>query len=455
MSTASIPMSIRSPRQRPETSSRTVVLLCYLGFLLSFSDRAIFSMVLKPIKASLHFTDSQLGLLVGPAFAVAYSIFCMISGPLVDRFSRKIIMISAIGFWSLMTFSTGLASTFLMMVLARGLVGAGEAFMHPLAMSLISDTVPAEGRPKVFSFYMSAAAVGGIAAQLLVGTLLHLLVNRHSVSVPALGLLPSWRIVFLSAALPGILLVMSIVLFLRDPAHVVERHGPSDPGNGLIAFAREHGRLLLALMGGVAVCQIPSATLASFIVLFFGRVHGWTVAHAAFAAGAPGALAALIGCLCAGAFIQALKRRGYADAPIRVAVIGGVIFAVLGTAGVLIPNASAAVVLLVSASFFTYLPGVAMYSSMGEVLPPATRGRLTGNIIAVGILTGSAGPYLVGLFSDRLFPTPAGISQSLALTFTSVTILGVAVALSGMAAYRRRVFQMEPGILAAEPRTTS
>ena len=451
MSTASAPIGLPRISKRIAASSWTVVLLCYLGFLLSFSDRAIFSMLLKPIKASLHFTDAQLGLLVGPAFAVAYSIFCMFSGVLVDRFSRKAIMIAAIGFWSAMTFSTGLVSTFVMMILVRALVGAGEAFMHPLAMSLISDTVPVESRPRVFSFYMSAAAVGGIAAQLLVGTLLHLLVNRPLVFVPTLGIMSSWRVVFLTAAIPGILLVMVIALFLRDPAHATTRQKATNPEDGIIVFGKRNGRLLLALMGGVAVCQIPSATLASFIVLFFGRVFGWTVARAAFVAGAPGAVVALFGCLSAGAFIQALKRRGYADAPIRVGVAGALIFAVLGTTGVLISNASAAVVLLVTASFFTYLPGVSMYSSMGEVLPPATRGRLTGSIIAVGILTGSAGPYLVGLFSDRLFPTPTGISRALALTFTSVTILGTVIALSGLAAYRRRVSEMASEVLIAGP----
>ncbi len=449
MSTAPASIGNASITRRLATSSWTVVLLCYLGFLLSFGDRAIFSMVLKPIKASLHFTDSQLGLLVGPAFAVAYSIFCMFSGVLVDRFSRKVIMISAIGFWSLMTFSTGLVSTFIMMLLVRALVGAGEAFMHPLAMSLISDSVPSPSRPRVFSFYMSAAAVGGIGALLLVGTLLHVLVNRPLVSFPMLGVLPSWRVVFLAASVPGVLLVLIIALFLRDPPHAATREGAADPENGIVAYARSNGRLLLALMGGVAVCQIPSATLASFIVLFFGRSHGWTVARAAFAAGAPAALAALVGCLSAGAFVQALKRRGYSDAPIRVAVAGALIFAVFGTAGVLVPNSSVAVGLLVVASFFTYLPGVCMYSSMGEVLPPATRGRLTGNIIAVGILTGSIGPYLVGLFSDRLFPTPTGISRALALTFISVTAVGTMVALSGLGAYRKRVSEMAPEVLLA------
>ncbi len=72
---------------------------------------------------------------------------------------------------------------------------------------------------------MSAAAVGGIAAVLLVGTLLHLLVHRPLVALPALGILPSWRVIFLAASVPGILLVLATAVLLRDPPHAIGGKG--------------------------------------------------------------------------------------------------------------------------------------------------------------------------------------------------------------------------------------
>ncbi len=424
------------------TSSRGVVLLCYLGFLLSFGDRVIFSMVLKPIKASLHFTDSQLGLLVGLAFAIAYGIFSILSGYVVDRFSRKAVMVSAIGFWSAMTLMTGLANSFLMMAAARAFVGAGAAFMHPLAMSLISDAVPQQRRPRVFSFYVSAAAVGAVLALLLGGTLLHLLTGSPVVTVPGFGSLASWRVTFLCAAVPGLLLILLILLFMREPHRAAAIRMRSGSTGEVLAFSKRNWRLLLAMMFGIALCQVPAATSASFIVLFFGRVHGWTVARAALQAGAPAAAMALLGCLAAGPMIQWLRRRGYADAPIRVAVAGGLIFTALSTAGVLVGNELLAAGLLITGSFFTYLPGVSMYSSLGEVFPPATRGRFTGNMLAVGIFTTSLGPSLVGLFSDHVFRTPTGLGKALALTFTSVSLVAILIALSGMRFYRRRMAEI-------------
>lgn len=43
----------------------TILTLLYLGYLLSFDDRVIFSLALKPIKTTLELSDSQLGFLSG------------------------------------------------------------------------------------------------------------------------------------------------------------------------------------------------------------------------------------------------------------------------------------------------------------------------------------------------------------------------------------------------------
>ena len=106
----------------------------------------IFGLVIKPAKAALGFSDSQLGLLAGAAFALSYALFSPFTGLLVDRLNRKRVMICAVMFWSLMTLATGLATSFTSFVIARAGVGVGEAFLTPLAVSMIGDTVAREGR---------------------------------------------------------------------------------------------------------------------------------------------------------------------------------------------------------------------------------------------------------------------------------------------------------------------
>ena len=74
------PGAYTAPPAGRVSSARTVIVLLYLGYLLSYGDRVIFGLLLKPIKDSLGFTDSQLGLLVGAAFAITYAVFSPLGG---------------------------------------------------------------------------------------------------------------------------------------------------------------------------------------------------------------------------------------------------------------------------------------------------------------------------------------------------------------------------------------
>jgi hypothetical protein len=73
---------------------RYVLILLFAGYLLSFADRIVFGLVLKPIKVTLALSDSQAGLLAGAAFAVAYAIFAPAGGYFIDRHPRRPILLS-------------------------------------------------------------------------------------------------------------------------------------------------------------------------------------------------------------------------------------------------------------------------------------------------------------------------------------------------------------------------
>src|SRR3981081_1124519 len=75
--------------------AKLILLLLYLGYLLSFADRVIFGMVLKPVKDALGLSDSQLGLLSGIAFAASYALLSPLAGLMVDRGRRKLLMAGA------------------------------------------------------------------------------------------------------------------------------------------------------------------------------------------------------------------------------------------------------------------------------------------------------------------------------------------------------------------------
>jgi MFS family permease len=435
-----------------ERDAKIILLLLYLGYLLSFADRVIFGLVLKPIKQTLGFSDSQLGLLSGVAFAASYALLSPLAGWLVDRSKRRTIMAGAIAFWSLMTAATGLATNFVTMGLARMGVGAGEAFLHPLSVSLVSDTVPPARRARAFAFYMSAGAVGGMVALLFGGALIRALTGLGTLRLPLIGQVQPWEGLFLSAAVPGFVLAIVILLVMREPARS-DRHIDSptgiasstaaptahsrEPSLGAIAFLKAHPALCWALFPGISLIQMAAYTTTTWKIVFFERAHGWSGAEAALWLGAVGGPATIIGCLMSGRIIGWMRARGYADAPLRLCLFSCAIYSVSAIAGLLAPNPYLSLALLSGAFFCGYVPSVAGFSAMGEVLPPRTRARLAGlHTLTNGLIANSLGPFLVGFFSDALFPGADGIRYAMIMTVVIAAVLGSLSIAGGIASYR-------------------
>ena len=117
-----------------------VVLL--LLYTLSFVDRIVISMLLDPIKRTLGMSDTQISIAVGAAFAVAYCFSAYLFGLAADRTSRRRVIFGGVTLWSLSAGLSGLAGSFLGILVFRVGVGAGEAALTPAAYSLIGDRFP-------------------------------------------------------------------------------------------------------------------------------------------------------------------------------------------------------------------------------------------------------------------------------------------------------------------------
>jgi sugar phosphate permease len=62
-----------------------VVVLLTLAYVVSYMDRQILALVVGPIKRDLGLSDTQIGLLLGPAFAIFYTTLGVPLGWLADR----------------------------------------------------------------------------------------------------------------------------------------------------------------------------------------------------------------------------------------------------------------------------------------------------------------------------------------------------------------------------------
>ena len=139
-----------------------VLLTIVYGF--NFIDRQIMGILAPFIQEDLNLTNTQLGLLIGFAFAVFYTVTAIPIAWLADRFSRVNILAIALATWSGFTALTGLANNFVQIGLARMGVGIGEAGGSPPSHSIISDMYPKEERASALGVYSMGIPFGIMAA---------------------------------------------------------------------------------------------------------------------------------------------------------------------------------------------------------------------------------------------------------------------------------------------------
>ena len=183
----------------------TLILLTIVyGF--NFIDRQIVGILAPFIQKDLDLTNTELGLLIGFAFAVFYTTFAIPLAWLADRYNRVNILSIALATWSGFTALTGLANNFLQIVIARMGVGIGEAGGSPPSHSIISDMYSKEERAGALGFYSMGIPIGIMVAYFATAALL----GSSTDDV-------DWRKIFIFLGLTGIALAVLVRLLIREP----------------------------------------------------------------------------------------------------------------------------------------------------------------------------------------------------------------------------------------------
>jgi len=80
--------------------------------VLNFVDRQIMSVFIGPIKEQFGASDTVMGLLVGFAFVLLYTVAGIPIARWADRGNRRTIIALGLAVWSAMTVATGFAKSF-------------------------------------------------------------------------------------------------------------------------------------------------------------------------------------------------------------------------------------------------------------------------------------------------------------------------------------------------------
>src|SRR6476660_9289721 len=137
--------------------SRWFTICIVLGLVLvNYIDRSAISFAATPIREHFGISAAEYGI-ISSAFSVGYMVFALLSGPLVDRFGSRKVLIWGMLVWAVSSALTPAAGGFIGLILVRIVLGAGEAPCFPAATRIASRWLPAQERGKAL------ALVGGVA----------------------------------------------------------------------------------------------------------------------------------------------------------------------------------------------------------------------------------------------------------------------------------------------------
>ena len=197
--------------------AKVALSLLVLVYIFNFVDRQILSILAEDIKADLGISNSDIGFLFGTAFGVFYSVVGIPMGKLADSWNRKNLISIGLAFWSLMTFMSGTAKSFLSLSIYRFGVGIGESTATPSAYSLLSDYFSPRVRATVLSIYSSGLYLGAGIGLFLGGAILDTWNSAYPDPTLAPFGLKGWQAAFMGVGLPGILLSIITFTFIREP----------------------------------------------------------------------------------------------------------------------------------------------------------------------------------------------------------------------------------------------
>ena len=390
---------------------RVVAMLWFISFF-NYADRqAIFS-VFPLLEREMQLTPVQLGLL-GSGFAWVYGLAAPFAGALVDRASRRNVILAGLHAWSIICAATALSKNFTHLFLFRAAEGLGETFYFPASTSLMSDYHDSRTRSRALGTHQTAVYMGTIGGGFFAG----LIAERYG-----------WRPAFVVFGGLGVLLGFVLARYLVEPprgaADIAEGIAPAT-GPAVLTFG-DFARLvwrtptLLCLLGAFMCANFVAVVLLSWMPKFlFDRFH-MGLALAGLTATVFVQLASMAGAPIGGWMADAWRRRSPRG---RMAVQALGMLA--GAPFVAICGVTMSVPILIAAltfwGFFKGLYDANIFASAFDVVPAAARGRAAGFMNMIGWLAGGgSAPVVIGLIAQR-----SSLGTAMTLTSAVYVVAGL------------------------------
>jgi MFS family permease len=196
----------------------TMIVAC-LGVTVVIASMVALNTALGDIAVATSATQSQLTWIVD-CYSVVLACLLLPAGAIGDRYGRRGAFLFGLALFAIASLASTVFTSPVELIAARGMAGAGAAFIMPATLSLLTAAYGPDERAKAVGIWAGVAGCGAVIGMLGSGTLLHFW---------------SWRSIFWAFAIFAALI---FVLACTVSSSRDDEATPLDwPGAGLIAGA--------------------------------------------------------------------------------------------------------------------------------------------------------------------------------------------------------------------------
>ena len=371
-----------------KASSRAFFGLSVLSLINFFNylDRYIVAGVLPLVESELRIDHERAGLLAS-MFMIVYMLASPVGGYLGDRIQRRFLVAGGVFVWSLATIGSGLASSFAVLLLARAMIGVGEAGYGSVAPALISDLFPLRMRTRMLAFFYVALPLGAAAGFGTGGW-----VGEHY----------SWHAAFFVGGIPGLALAV-LALLLPEPKRGATEDvaGPEKIPFRVGLRQLSRNATFWTVTAGLTLMTFSIGGLANWMPSFLNLERGVALGQAGIVFGGITAVAGTLGTLAGGVLGDWAERRS-ASGGIWLSGLGLALAAPFVFLAARTPDATTIYVLSFVAQFLIFLNTGPLNAAIINCVTPAFRAFAMGiNVLLFHLLGDALSPTVIGAIAKR------------------------------------------------------
>ncbi len=354
-----------------------------LAGCVNFIDRSAVSIALPAIRADLHLSEGEAGLLLS-AFAWSYAIAQLPAGSLVDRLGARWALAGALAVWSCVQAAAGLVGSLPQFIAARVALGLGEAPMFVGGARVCADRFEPADRALPLGLLNASASLGPALAPLVLTPLM---------------LFAGWRAGFAALGAAGLLMAVAWGVVYRDlpmKGEAAARIAGPRQWAGLLRQATVWG-LLIGFGGTVYVTWLYVTWLPGYLVARWHMAPG----AAAYWSAVP-QFAGFLGAVGGGFLSDRLARQFGERAARQAPLVGGLFVSAACSAVAAICGSAGVALATISAALFSANVAITSGWALAASLAPAA---LIATVEAMANIGGSVGgslaPLVTGLVVER------------------------------------------------------